>query len=336
MSYRLRELIRRGVAPGLLHDQAMLHGGGGKGKAPPPPDYAGAAAQQAQASKEISNQQTWANRPTQNTPWGSTSWNTSAGVDPGSGQAITQWTQNETLNPNLQGALDSQISATRGRSDLAAGFQGRVQDDYSKPFDYSGLPAQQGATTQTTDAPAFAAQREQYTNAAFDQMRPEHQRQEASTRTMLANQGLTPGSAAYNTELERLGGVQAQERWNAVNQGGIEQQRMNQQMMSQQQQAFGQGGTVHQQAVAEEMQKRGMSLNEMNALMTGQQVGAPQMPSFMGAQAGQVPNYLGAATAQGQYNLNAAQMKNEGNAGLWGGLGQLAGTGAMLYGMGGR
>ena len=82
-----------------------------------------------------------------------------------------------------------------------------------------------GTYTQGTNAPAFADERRQYTQAMWDQMQPQHARQEEGTRTMLANQGLTPGSEAYNRELERLGQAQAGERWNAVQAGGQEQQR---------------------------------------------------------------------------------------------------------------
>jgi hypothetical protein len=112
-----------------------------KGKAPPPPDYTGAAMAQAQASKENLNVQNFANRPTINTPWGSESWTTNATTDPATGQAVTQWTQNTTLAPELKSALDSQIGLQQDRSNLAQGFMGRVGDAYSQPFDWQNLPS---------------------------------------------------------------------------------------------------------------------------------------------------------------------------------------------------
>jgi hypothetical protein len=111
-----------------------------KGKAPPPPDYTGAALAQAEASKENLNIQNYANRPTVNTPWGQESWSTEAVVDPATGQTVTQWTQNTTLNPELQAALDSQIGLQQQRSNLAEGFMGRVGDAYSQSFDWENLP----------------------------------------------------------------------------------------------------------------------------------------------------------------------------------------------------
>lgn len=311
MLHRLRELIRLGIDPRLLDDQSVLHGG--KGKAPPAPDYAGAAVEQGKANKEAATQTTWANRPDQFTPWGSINWESSAQIDPATGQPVTKWTQQEQLRPELEQALGSQVGLQTGRSDLATGMLGRVADDFSQPFNWDKLPT----------APEFADERQRYTEAAFDQMRPEHQRQEESTRTRLMNQGLTPGSQAYNTELERLAGTQANERWNAVNQGGIEQQRMTQLLQS-----------GRQQAIAEQAAQRNRSLNEMNALLTGQQVQTPNMPNFTSAQGYQPGNFQQAAGQTGAYNMQAQQMANEANAGLWGGVGQVAGTGAMLYALG--
>ena len=113
---------------------------GGKGSAPAAPDYTGAAMAQAQASKENLNIQNFANRPTINTPWGTQSWNTEATYDPATGQPVTSWTQNTTLAPSLQQALDSQVAIQQGRSDLAGGFMQRVSDAYSQPFNWGSMP----------------------------------------------------------------------------------------------------------------------------------------------------------------------------------------------------
>lgn len=113
----------------------------GGGSAPPPPDYKGATEAQAAASKEALTAQTFANRPTVNTPFGTQSWNTSLKLDPATGQTVTDWTQNINLSPDLQQALNSQLATQQGRSNLAAGFMGRVGEEYSRPFDWSNLPS---------------------------------------------------------------------------------------------------------------------------------------------------------------------------------------------------
>lgn len=465
---RLLQAIRQGAVDPF--HCARYHGifGGKGGSAPPPPDYTGAAVAQGQASREVTNMQNWANRPTQNTPWGTTSWNATAATDPASGQAVTQWTQNQTLNPQLQAALDDQLGLQAGRSDLAGSFMDRVESDFAQPFNYNTLPSAAGTpavqetdprnlrtnlpsynldraapqqlttgnesitptgqdttrpdqTTFGTNEPAFAAERNRIEQGLFDRMRPEQAYQQEATRTRLANQGLTEGSAAYNRELQRLERNQAEERYNAMMTGGQEQQRLQQMLLGQQQQAFGQDlsaqqaqnqalgnlfgqqqaagqfglgaqqqafgqdvagqqarnqalmqqqqqqanagnffnqaqqnmfgqnqaanqqnfaqmmqaanyqNQLRQQAIAEQAQRRGMSLNEMNALLTGQQVGVPQMPSFTNASAAQPTNFLGAAQAAGNYGLGAAQM-NQANSPDFG---SLLGSGLMAAGMSG-
>jgi hypothetical protein len=119
----------------------------GKGSAPPPPDYVGAAQLQGELSKEALNMQNFANRPVQNTPFGSTTWDTQAVRDPATGDLVTQWTQNTTLAPELQNALESQLGIQQNRSDLASGFMGRVASEYGQPFDWQNLPALTSAGT---------------------------------------------------------------------------------------------------------------------------------------------------------------------------------------------
>jgi hypothetical protein len=385
---------------------------GGKSSTPQAPDYAGAANAQAAASQELATQNTWANRPTQNTPFGSSFWTTGQQVDPATGQPVTTWTQNQTLDPALQGALNDQLAIQQGRTNLAGGFMGRVGEEYSQPFNWSNLPGManapqaqftqgrqmqtnlpsyqldtsyQGPTTQSTNEPGFTGERNRIESALFQKMMPAQQAQEQQTRTMLANQGLTPGSEAYNTELARLHENQAGERYNAMQTAGQEQQRMQQMMLGQQQQAYGQQmgsqdaynqnlarqqamqqasgqfynqaqqqmygqdlganaqnwqqmmgqanyqNQLRQQAIAEQAQARGMSLNEMNALLSGQQVSMPGMPQFNQATMGQAPQLLDAAQSQygaglDQYNAGQAQQQ-----GMQSGLFSLGSTAMMMY-----
>lgn len=380
MKSRLLEVFRAGTDPRLVHWSSTPQGG--KGSTPPPPDYAGAAAQQAASSRELTDVQNWANRPQQKTPWGQTSWTQKVMKDPATGRPVTQWTQNQTLTPMSQRALNDQLGIAAGRSDLAGDFMGRVEKSYKQPFGWnkfdkmaktpqaemlrpSDLDTKRiGSTTETTNEPAFASERRRIEEGLFARMRPEQQRQEDSIRTMLANQGLTPGSEAYNQELQRLHQQQSGERYDALMRGGEEQARLQQMLLGQQQQAFGQDITSQQalnaarnlgfgqrqaagaqnfankmqsagyqnarrqQQIAEAAQRRGMSLNEMNALLTGQQVATPSMPGFSQAAGAQPLQALAAAQMQGQYGLQAAQMDQQNNP--WGDIAKLAGSAAMF------
>lgn len=403
---------------------------GSKSKAPPPPDYTGAALAQGQASKENLNMQNFANRPTINTPFGSESWQTSATTDPATGQRVTQWTQNTTLNPALQQALDSQISLQQGRSNLAEGFMGRVADEYKQPFDFANLPAMTSAGTpgqlQTNVAdytpglqtnvgtqgvvsgfgfggpqmgvnfggapplPQYDANfRNQVADELVGQMLPVQRMQQQALETDLSNRGFKVGTRGYQRALDDMNARQSAERYNALNMAGNEAQRLyGMQMGSRQQgvnealsagnfanqaqgqlygqlmgqanlanqagqQQFGQNlaaanfanqamnqaqgldinrmqamnqaqgqqfnqnlqyanmmNQLRQQAIAEQVQRRGMSLNEMNALLTGQQVGMPQMPNFQRAGVAETPQLLQAAQMGYQAQLDAANAKN--------------------------
>jgi hypothetical protein len=104
-----------------------------------------------------------------------------------------------------------------------------------------------------------------------------------------------------------------------------------------QQQGFGQNmqyanmmNQLRQQAIAEQMQRRGMSLNEMNALLTGQQVGMPQMPRFNAAGASETPQLLNAGQMGYQANLDAFNAQQQGLANTMGGLTNLASTAFMF------
>lgn len=360
---------------------------GGKASAPAAPDYTGAAKEQAAASRELTDVQNWANRPTQNTPWGRVSWDAQKGVDPATGKDITQWTQNTTLAPQLQSALDDQFALQGGRSALAGNFMGRVADEYSKPFDYNSLPSMAqtpgvgNLQTQTNNytgglqtgfnfgqpLPQIdSSYRDTVANQLMQRMQPTHDYQTKQLETKLANQGLRAGSEAYNRAMNQLGNQQSLERFNALDQSGNEAQRLfGMQMQTAQQgfnqnlgaaqfnnQALGQASSqdlarmqaqnqamgqqyglnqqaaqfqnqLRQQAIAEQAQRRGMSLNEMNALLSGQQVGMPQMPSFNTAQRSETPNLLGAMQMGYDANLNAANAQNAAN-------GQLLSAGTQL------
>lgn len=428
-----RELERHGEPLGECVTMPKIGGGyicggGGKGSSPPAPDYGAAAQAQGESSKEVTNMQTYANRPTQNTPFGSVTWGTGAQIDPATGQAVTTWTQNYNLTPQAQNALNSQLAVQQGRSDLAQSFMGRVRDEYSQPFNWGALPQRGGNVGGTNferlgNAPLLdagvnqqavqrnvnlddngslqgssGADRQRIESALFERMAPEHQRQQSALDAKLANQGITAGSEAYKQAQQALGDQQSRARFDALQTAGNEMSRNaqialgNRQQLTNEdlqsaglfnqagQQAFNQelqasqfGNTalqnqfnmaqnrasfnnqvgqnqfaqamqqsqyqnqLRQAALAEEMQRRGMSLNEMNALLTGQQVGMQQMPQFNSAAAAQPTQYLNAANMQYQSGLDAANMQNmnanstmNGLFNLGGSLGSAATMGFML------
>ncbi|KPK73365.1 MAG: hypothetical protein AMJ84_02395 [Acidithiobacillales bacterium SM23_46] len=314
--------------------------GGGKGDAPPAPDYRGAAQEQAEASKQAINTQTWANRPTLNTPWGQMNWNTQGVIDPSTGQPVTAWSGNLQLTPEQQAALDAQQRIQMGRSGAAEMLLGQATGAFQTPFDWENLPEMQSLESVGYDPTQARNRAEQAMyQRQVGMIEPGLTQSEEARRTRLANMGLSPegGSTAWNRAQEQMASQRQKAYQDAalasIAGGGAEAQRE----LGLAQGAMQSGNQLRQQAIAEEAQRRGMSLNELNALLTGQQVQSPQMPSFAPAGAAQPANLLGAAQAQGNYGLGAAQM-NQGNApdigSLVGGIGGFMMGGPMGAGIG--
>ena len=110
-------------------------------------------------------------------------------------------------------------------------------------------------------------------------------------------------------------------RMQAQNQAMAQQYGLNQQYANAQNQ-------LRQQALAEQAQRRGMSLNEMNALLSGQQVGMPQMPTFNTSGRAETPDILGATNMGYNAQLGAYNAQQAAGANTLGGLFQLGAAAA--------
>jgi hypothetical protein len=134
--------------------------GGKGGEAPAVPDFMGAVDAQANASRDITREQTQANRPNQYGPFGSTTWQ--QGPD-------GQWTQNVSLAGPLAGA--------------ASGYQNLMAQQAGQP-----LPDGSAARDQAISSA--------YGQAA-SRLDPQWNSRSQALESQLANQGLTVGSEAY-------------------------------------------------------------------------------------------------------------------------------------------
>jgi hypothetical protein len=354
---------------------------GGKSKAP---DYRGAALAQGEANREVVRDQTYANRPTQVTPWGYTSWQAGQSVDPSSGENVTTWQQTEGLTPELQDILNKQIAIQGERTNVAGGLTQRMGNEFGTPMDFSNLsPLAQTPNAQFTvaegqqNAVDFSGApeigdptrlRQRAEDAVYSQaqsrLQPKFDTARQQLEIKMRNQGLGPEDEAWQAQMGSLGRQETdaynQAMFSAIDTGRSEQAQlfgqdvtkrgvatgeemqqgqfrnaalMNQfnQNMGANQQNFGQAmqaanyaNALRQQQMTEEMQQRGFSLNEINALLSGQQVQNPQMPSFMGASAATPPPIYQGAVDQGNFD----QMQSQG---LMGGIGGIVGAGLNAY-----
>ena len=208
--------------------------------APAAPDYKGAA-EATGLSQKVS----------QFTPYGSLVY----GADPTSPSGFKSTT---TLDPKAQSALDTQMGLSAGVGDIAQQQLPNVQQTYSQPMDLSSVP-------QIADQ-AYEAQ-----TARLD---PQWDQRAEQNRTMLANQGLSPGGEAYTNAMRDFEAART-DAYGQARLGAIQTMPQTYQLASS---AYNQ------------------PLNTLNALRTGAQVQNPQFG------AGGVPtNYGQAAQQQGQW-----------------------------------
>ncbi len=156
--------------------------------------------------------------------------------------------------------------------------------------------------------------------AIMSRLEPSLQKNRVSTETQLINQGLRPGTEAYDNAIQLLGQQENDARTQAALQGinvdmGANLQGYNQALTGAQ---F--GNTAQQQALAQAIQGRQMPLNEITALMSGSQIQNPQFQAYSGSNIAAAPIF-GATQAQAQnaqntYNQQVAN-QNANTAGLF-------------------
>tara|TARA_R110000787_G_scaffold136456_1_gene248972 strand:- start:561 stop:1688 length:1128 start_codon:yes stop_codon:yes gene_type:complete len=294
-------------------------------------DYSEIAQIQGAENREVVRDQTYANRPTQYTPYGSTTWDNSQVIDPSTGKPVTQWSQTTSLTPELQYILNQQQAIAAGKGDVAGMLVNRMGSEYGQQMDWSGLsPMGEVPMGQYTrpGGDRKAAEDAAY-NQAQSRIAPQQESQRESLELKMRNQGLNPQDAAWQSQVQSqaqgFNDQNNQALWSANQAGRQNAESVFGQRLSANAQNYGQAmgnsayaNQIRQQQLTEAMTQRGFSLNEINALMSGDQVGLPQMPNFAETSAAQPADYQGAAAQQ----ASAKAASNPANA--------LLGAGATL------
>ncbi|HZY03074.1 MAG TPA: hypothetical protein VFF02_06205 [Anaeromyxobacteraceae bacterium] len=229
---------------------------------------------------------------------------------------LEQWTGTLTLSPEQQAIFESQQRIQGGRSQLAEDLLGGARDELGRPVDWQGFPAR----PDDMEAARNRAEANIYGRYA-SRLDPQFQQREQALTSQLYNQGLRPGDEAWDTAMANLGRERTDAYQTALREsvmgGGTEARAAGQ---------YQQG--LRSSAIAEELQRRGWSLNEIQALLGGAQVGLPQMPSFAQAGAAQATQYLPAAQQQFNNAMQGWQAQQQANQGFLSGL---AGIGSIPF-----
>jgi hypothetical protein len=210
---------------------------------------------------------------------GTYTWN-----DPYTGKSydIPTFTATQTLSPEQQAIKDKTTEAQGNLAGIAADQSGFLQDYLNKPFSYDNQDAENWAY-----------------DLASQRILPQQQQNEEALRTKLLNSGIREGSAAWNSEMQRLTNANTDQ--------------LNQLALNGRQMGF-------QEAQA----TRNQPINEITALLSGSQV---SQPNYVNANMPTIPttDVAGIINQDYQNRLGAWQQEQAGLGGLFSGIGSLAG-----------
>ena len=274
----------------------------GKASAPPAPDYTGAATATAAGNLEAARATTAANRTNQVTPYGNLTYTANPGTDP---YGNTLYTATQTLSPAQKGILDQTNQLNTGLMTTANKGLAYANDVLSKPgVDTSILPSYGIDPGQS------------YQDAIMSRLSPQMARENEMSDAQLANQGIAPGTEAYNNAKTLL------------------QQGQNDRLTSATTTGMNMGLAANQQGFQQQAYNQMQPINVINALRTGSQVTNPSYANVPQQAQTAGPDILGATNAQYTNQLNATNAANQGSSNLMGGLMGLAGKTGFITSLG--
>jgi hypothetical protein len=280
-----------------------MGGGGFLGLGPAPsapaaPDYTGAAQQTAQGNLDAARVATAANRVNQVTPYGNLDYSMTGEDKYGN----PTWTATTSLSDVGQQLLNNQNQASLGLGSTINSALGRTQEMMGQGFN-PNLPSTGMNPGQS------------YQDAYMQRLAPQIAQNREMATASLANQGIVPGTAAYD---------------NAMRQQAMKE---NDLLLGATTQGFGVGQQANQQAYNQALTNYNIPLNTLSALRSGAQV---QNPTFVNSaqQATTAGADILGATQMGYNaqmgNFNAQQAAQQGmNSGLMG-LGGTLGAAAIM------
>lgn len=283
---------------------------GKKAPTPPPaPDYAGAAVAQGASNLESARATAKLSNPNTYTPYGTQLVSYDGDVP----------TIRQTLTPQAQQTLEAEQRVQTSLANLGEKGTQMASTVLDKPFAFGGPAVQTGLdTSNIARMPVNAGTTGQ--EAIMSRLEPSLARARTSTETNLINQGLRPGTEAYDNAIRSLGEQETDQRTQAVLQGINLDTAANAQGYNQALQSGQFGNTAQQQALAQAIQGRQMPLNEITALMSGSQIQNPQFQAYQGANVAAAPTFA-ATQAQGAFDANAYNQQvaaqNANTAGLY-------------------
>lgn len=256
------------------------------------PDYTSAAQATAAGNLDAARAATAANRVNQVTPYGQLNYSIT-GQDP---YGNPTWTATQTLSPDQQALYNYDIASSKGLGALQEKGLGYVSNMLDQPFDTSKL-------AQTGINPGETMQ-----ESILRRLQPQMAQQSQAFDARMANQGIVPGTQAYENAKRSFDQQQNDLLTSAVIQGTNTGLQANQ---------IGFNQLAYQ---------RNEPINTLNAVRSGSQitnpsyVSAPQQATTAGA------DLLGAAGMTGNAAISNANAQNAYNSAMMQGLFKLGGA----------
>lgn len=242
-------------------------------KAPKAPDPAKTAAAQAQMNKETAVTQYGLNATNQVTPYGNLTYNQIGTWDDGT----PRFEATQTLSPEMQDLYNKYSGIASNLGDIGTNLSSNVKSEFSQPFSLDN---------ESVEGRIF--------DLGSKRLDPMFSEGEESLRTRLMNQGLQPGTPAWEAEMRRF----SEGKNDAYNNLLL---------------------TGRQQAGNELLTERNQPFNEMIAALTGTQVQNPNLVNTPNVGVSGV-DYSGMVNDNYQNSLNAYNAKIGGLFGLGGTL----------------
>ena len=291
---------------------------------PPAPDYAGAAREQGVANEATARLQGRINNPNVSGPLGGQTVTFGEGDQP----TITQ-----TLTPDAQSTLEAQQRVQRSLANLGEQGIGTARSALANPFSPNSQGLQTSIdTSNLARMPVNAGTTGQ--EAIMARLAPQLERQDASTRQRLANQGLVPGGEAYENAMIS----QNQQKNDLLSQAALQGIGLDTgaraQGFNEASSQMGAQNAAQQAELQREAFLRQQPLNEITGLMSGSQIQMPQFQGYAPTSIAPAPLMQGAMaqgqSAMDQYGIQSANA-NAQNAGLFGLAGTAGGLAGRMY-----
>ena len=248
---------------------------------PAAPDYKALAEQTQKSNLDMARMGLAANRVNQETPFGSLSYS-QTGTD---AYGNPTYTATQNLSPSQQAIYDRQSGLTKDILGAAQGGMGNV---------YNSLL--QGGVDQSKLAQTGINPGETYSDAIMRRLQPQIQQEKGQFDAQMANQGIAPGTEAYQNAKRTFDQTQ-NDKLNSAIVGG-----------------FQTGLAANQQGFNQAQSNLNMPINMVNALRTGSNITNPTYANSANmANVGGV-DYSGAGQNQYTANMNKynADMANSG------------------------